>query len=61
MSDWLPSQRSTLHQMGGVVMVRLGHGRPGKVMGLFGWYFLLGEIIIVANFSVASVDFASIA
>ena len=30
MSDWLPSRRSTEHQMGALVMVRLGQCRSGK-------------------------------
>jgi hypothetical protein len=39
---WLPSRRSTLHQMGGRVSVRLGHWRLGKATGGKGRYFVTG-------------------
>src|SRR6187402_2970274 len=42
-SAWLPSRRSTLHQVGAVVSVRLGHCRSGKETGGKGWYLLPGE------------------
>src|SRR5262249_9134936 len=38
-SAWLPSRRSTAHQIGGLVMTRDGHRRAGKSIGLNGTYF----------------------
>src|ERR1044071_61122 len=37
---WLPSRRSTLHQIGAFVSVRLGHCRSGKCTGGNGRYFI---------------------
>ncbi len=42
MSAWLPSRRSTLHQMGALVITRLGHCRSGSLMGSKAWYFSVG-------------------
>ena len=39
MSAWLPSRRSTLHQVGGAVSVRLGQVRSGRLIGANGRYF----------------------
>src|SRR5215468_2459938 len=36
---WLPSRRSTAHQIGGLVMTALGHRRSLRSMGLKGTYF----------------------
>ena len=41
-SDWLPSRRSVLIQIGGCVMVRLGHWRSGKGMAGKAWYLVDG-------------------
>ena len=38
-SAWLPSRRSTAHQIGGLVMTLDGHCRSGRSMGLKGTYF----------------------
>ena len=38
-SAWLPSRRSTAHQIGGLVMTLLGHCRSGRSIGLKGTYF----------------------
>ena len=38
-SDWLPSRRSTAHQIGAWVMVRDGHCRSGRSTGGQGRYF----------------------
>src|SRR5712664_1496757 len=38
-SAWLPSRRSTAHQIGGLVMVLVGHCRSGSWMGLKATYF----------------------
>jgi hypothetical protein len=38
MSAWLPSRKSTLHQVGAVVSVRFGQVRSGKLMGANGRY-----------------------
>src|SRR4029079_7346214 len=38
-SAWLPSRRSTAHQIGGLVMTLDGHCRAGRSMGLKGTYF----------------------
>ena len=38
-SAWLPSRRSTAHQIGGLVMTLDGHCRLGRSMGLKGTYF----------------------
>src|SRR6185295_20197285 len=43
---WLPSRRSTLHQIGASLMTRVGHRRSGKLMGWNGRYFLAGSIRI---------------
>ncbi len=42
-SAWLPSRRSTLHQIGALVMVRPGHCRSGKLNGWNGRYFAVGS------------------
>src|SRR3984893_18647751 len=43
-SAWLPSRRSTAHQTGGRVIVRLGHCRSGRsIGGGVGRYFCEGE------------------
>src|SRR5882724_13425594 len=42
-SAWLPSRRSTLHQIGALVMVRPGHFRSGKLMGWNGRYLTVGS------------------
>src|SRR5437667_235024 len=39
---WLPSRRSTLHQMGAWVRARFGHWRSGKWTGGNGRYLLDG-------------------
>jgi len=39
---WLPSRRSTLHQIGACVSVRLGHWRLGRRTGGNGRYFVIG-------------------
>src|SRR5438045_787948 len=39
---WLPSRRSTLHQIGGVVIARLGHVRSAISMGVNGRYLAAG-------------------
>src|SRR5262245_48475031 len=36
---WLPSRKSTAHQIGGLVMTALGHRRSLRSMGLKGTYF----------------------
>ena len=41
-SAWLPSRKSTLHQMGARVRTRLGHCRSGKLTGGNGRYFFDG-------------------
>ena len=41
-SDWLPSRKSVLIQIGGVVMVRLGHWRSGKSMAGKARYLVAG-------------------
>src|SRR5581483_3407810 len=46
-SAWLPSRRSTLHQIGARVKTRLGHCRFGKATGGKGRYLLLGLEIII--------------
>ena len=38
-SAWLPSRRSTAHQIGGLVMTAFGHLRSGRGTGLKGTYF----------------------
>src|SRR6267154_5764334 len=38
-SSWLPSRRSTAHQIGGLVMTALGHRRSLRSTGLKGTYF----------------------
>src|SRR5689334_18007460 len=38
-SAWLPSRRSTAHQIGALVMTLDGHCRFGRSMGLKGTYF----------------------
>jgi hypothetical protein len=38
-SAWLPSRRSTAHQIGGLVMTALGHRRSLISIGLKGTYF----------------------
>ena len=43
-SAWLPSRRSTLHQMGAWVRVRFGHCRSGKWTGGNGRYLLDGTL-----------------
>src|ERR1700744_79818 len=51
-SAWLPSRRSTLHQIGAAVSVRLGHWRSGIAMGGKGRYLLLdGKIICEKGFA----------
>src|SRR6185369_13424928 len=42
-SAWLPSRKSTLHQIGASVMVRPGHFRSGKLTGWNGRYFREGS------------------
>src|SRR5581483_620674 len=42
-SAWLPSRKSTLHQIGALVMVRPGHFRSGRLMGWNGRYFKDGS------------------
>ena len=42
MSAWLPSRRSTLHQVGGAVRVRAGQVRSGRLMGANGRYLSAG-------------------
>src|SRR6185369_6309471 len=42
-SAWLPSRKSTLHQIGALVMVRPGHLRSGKLNGWNGLYLVLGS------------------
>src|SRR6185312_8750806 len=37
-SAWLPSRRSTLHQVGGAVRVRPGQARSGRLIGANGRY-----------------------
>src|SRR5882724_11872955 len=39
---WLPSRRSTLHQVGGAVIARLGHVRSAMSMGVNGRYLDAG-------------------
>src|SRR5690606_264493 len=39
---WLPSRRSTEHQIGGAVMARVGHRRSGRSMGRTGVYLVAG-------------------
>ena len=39
MSAWLPSRRSTAHQIGGLVITALGHLRSGRGTALKGTYF----------------------
>src|SRR5580765_4552252 len=41
---WLPSRRSTLHQMGARVRTRLGHCRSGNRTGGNGRYFSDGDL-----------------
>ena len=41
-SAWLPSRRSTLHQIGGWLRVRLGHWRLGRETGGNGRYLETG-------------------
>src|SRR5208282_4165103 len=41
-SAWLPSRKSTLHQMGARVRTRLGHCRSGRLTGGSGRYFFDG-------------------
>src|SRR6185369_925028 len=43
-SAWLPSRRSTLHQVGATVKVRLGHFRSGKATGGKARYFVDGVL-----------------
>jgi hypothetical protein len=41
-SAWLPSRKSTLHQVGAFVRVRLGHCRSGKCTDSNRLYFVDG-------------------
>src|SRR5215469_6651442 len=41
-SAWLPSRKSTLHQVGALSMTRDGHCRSGKFMGAKGRYLWIG-------------------
>ncbi len=41
-SAWLPSRRSTLHQIGARVMARDGHCRSGNATGWTGRYLRCG-------------------
>src|SRR5258708_3888821 len=43
---WLPSRRSTAHQIGGLVMTLLGHCRSLIWIGLNGTYFSPAVVII---------------
>ena len=45
-SAWLPSRRSTAHQIGGLVMTALGHLRSGRGTGLKATYFSAAAGII---------------
>lgn len=46
---WFPSRRSTLHQMGGLVMVLSGQVRSGRLTPWKGMYFLMGLCIMVSS------------
>ena len=48
-SAWLPSRRSTLHQMGGWVRTRLGQRRSGRVTGGNALYFVDGFFNIIVK------------
>jgi hypothetical protein len=45
-SAWLPSRRSTLHQMGARVIALLGHWRVGNGTSGNGRYLLVGSLIM---------------
>ena len=45
-SAWLPSRRSTAHQIGGLVMTTPGHLRSLMSIGLNGMYFSAADGII---------------
>jgi len=53
---WLPSRKSTLHQRGALVRVRLGHWRSGKLTGGNGWYFwtFFMWVMLLSSFSTLS-------
>src|SRR5262245_57851592 len=44
---WLPSRRSTLHQIGACVRTRFGHWRSGNATGGNGRYLLDGTLSMV--------------
>ncbi len=50
-SAWLPSRRSTLHQIGARVRVRFGHWRSGKWTGGNGRYLADGSLSMVVSLS----------
>src|SRR5665213_2205783 len=53
---WLPSRKSTLHQMGGLVIWADGHLRSGRLIGVKAWYLCFGLIIMIENcFSVVGI------
>ena len=45
-SAWLPSRRSTLHQIGALSMTRVGHCRSGRSIGGNGRYLWIGMAVI---------------
>src|SRR5205823_4436606 len=51
---WLPSRRSTLHQIGARVRTRLGHCRSGKWTGGNGRYLADGSFSMVDSQFVAA-------
>ena len=46
-SAWLPSRRSTLHQVGALVMVLPGQDRSGRLIGSNGRYFSNGIVFAI--------------
>src|SRR3546814_12068882 len=47
-SAWLPSRRSTEHQIGGSVITADGHRRSGRSTGLNGTYFSVASTVCLA-------------
>src|SRR5690606_27881385 len=45
MRAWLPSRRSTEHQIGGFVITAEGHRRSGRSTGLNGGYFVVASLL----------------
>ncbi len=58
-SAWLPSRKSTLHQIGAVSMTRDGHWRSASAIGVYERYFWTGMTVMTNPASLAAALFGA--